>query len=263
TNGDGNPEGFGDGILDIYDYGTGINQYGNLGQGLTGTGWKDYVKDTDNDGIPDYMDTKSNGTTFDIAGTLYASLDANGDGKIDGNTDIDHDGILDAFDTNTAVFGSPRDLNRKLHLYFDGRNDYIEELGVDIINGQSEVTLMAWIKIDSELLNDGVIIGQNKFWIQVNKSKRFSATVNSDYPLTVTDSYKLLLGKWTHVAAVYDINNTDQTLKLYINGEKVAFRNSNIQGGIETSINQNFRILGSAQGSMQYSTVFGSVYFFA
>ncbi|PKP14080.1 MAG: hypothetical protein CVU08_02165 [Bacteroidetes bacterium HGW-Bacteroidetes-3] len=242
TNGDGNPEGFGDGILDIYDYGTGINQYGNLGQGLTGTGWKDYVKDTDNDGIPDYMDTKSNGTTFDIAGTLYASLDANGDGKIDGNTDIDHDGILDAFDTNTAVFGSPRDLNRKLHLYFDGRNDYIEELGVDIINGQSEVTLMAWIKIDSELLNDGVIIGQNKFWIQVNKSKRFSATVNSDYPLTVTDSYKLLLGKWTHVAAVYDINNTDQTLKLYINGEKVAFRNSNIQGGIETSINQNFRI---------------------
>ena len=241
-NNDGALEQFGDGILDIYDYGTGINQYGNLGQGSTGTGWKDYVKDTDNDGIPDYMDTKSNGTTFDIAGTLYAHLDANNDGIIDGTTDVDHDGILDAFDTDPTVFGSPRDLNQKLHLYFDGRNDYIEELGVDIINGQSEVTLMAWVKLDTELLNAGVIIGQNKFWLQINKSKRLSATVNSNYPLTVPDSFKLLLGKWTHVAAVYDINNTDETLKLYVNGEKAAFRYLNIQGGIETSTNQNFRI---------------------
>jgi len=87
-------------------------------------------------------------------------------------TDVDHDGILDAFDTDPTVFGSPRDLNQKLHLYFDGRNDYIEELGVDIINGQSEVTLMAWVKLDTELLNAGVIIGQNKFWLQINKSKR-------------------------------------------------------------------------------------------
>lgn len=242
TNGDGILEQFGDGILDIYDYGKGINHYGNMGQGLTGTGWKDYVKDTDNDGIPDYMDTKSNGTTFDISGTLYAHLDANNDGLIDGTADVDRDGILDAFDTNTSVFGSPRNLNQKLHLYFDGRNDYIEELGVDIINSQSEVTLMAWIKLDAELLNAGVIIGQNKFWLQINKSKRLSATVNSNHPLTVPESFKLLLGKWTHVATVYNINNTDETLKLYINGEKVATRNSNIQGGIETSTNQNFRI---------------------
>ncbi|MBE0423000.1 MAG: T9SS type A sorting domain-containing protein [Lutibacter sp.] len=245
-NGDGVGDGpesetFGDGILDIFDYGIGANQYGNLGQGLTGIGWKDYVKDSDNDGIPDYMDTKSNGTTFDIAGTLYAHLDANNDGLIDGTIDIDRDGILDAFDTNTTVFGSPRDLNRKLHLYFDGRNDYIEELDVDIINGQSEVTLMAWIKFDTELLNDGVIVGQNKFYMQLNKSKWFKATLNN-WPLTAELSPKLTLGKWTHLAAVYDKFNTVETLKLYINGEKVATRNSNIQGGIETSTNQNFRI---------------------
>jgi len=241
TNGDGILEQFGDGILDIYDYGKGINQYGNMGQGLTGTGWKDYVKDTDNDGIPDYMDTKSNGSTFDISGTLYAHLDANNDGLIDGTADVDRDGILDAFDTNTFVFGSPRDLNQKLHLYFDGRNDYIEELGVDIINGKSAVTLMAWIKFDTELLNDGVIVGQNKFYMQLNKSKWFRATVNN-WPLTAVDFPKLTLGKWTHLAAVYDKFDAAETLKLYINGEKVATRNSNIQGGIETSTNQNFRI---------------------
>lgn len=240
-NDDGILESFGDGILDIYDYGTGINQYGNLNQGSTGIGWKDYVKDTDNDGIPDYMDTKSNGTTFDILGTLYTNLDVNNDGLIDGNVDVDLDGILDAFDTKTAVFGSPRDLNRKLHVYFDGRNDYIEELGVDIINGQFEATLMAWIKFDTELLNDGVIVGQNKFYMQLNKSKWFRATVNNRQ-FTADESPKLILGKWTHLAAIYDKFDTVETLKLYINGEKVAFKSSDIQGGIETSTNQNFRI---------------------
>ncbi|MGV8945880.1 MAG: LamG-like jellyroll fold domain-containing protein [Lutibacter sp.] len=240
-NNDGILEQFGDGILDIYDYGIGINQYGNMGQGLTGIGWKDYVKDTDNDGIPDYMDTKSNGTTFDIAGTLYANLDINNDGLIDGTVDIDRDGILDAFDTNTAIFGSPRDLNQKLHLYFDGRNDYVEELGVTIINGQPEVTLMAWIKLDPLFSNNGVIVGQNKFWIQINASKWFNANVNG-YSLTAVDLPRLELGKWTHVAAVYDKNNPTETLKLYINGEKVATRYLNIQGGIETSTNHNFRI---------------------
>ncbi|MFZ2431443.1 MAG: LamG domain-containing protein [Lutibacter sp.] len=240
-NNDGILEYFGDGILDIFDYGTGVNQYGNLGQGLTGIGWKDYVKDSDNDLIPDYMDPKSNGTTFDISATLYANLDTNNNGTIDGSTDIDRDGNLDAFDTNTAIFGSPRDLNRKLHLYFDGRNDYIEELGVDIINGQSEVTLMAWIKFETELLNDGVIVGQNKFYMQLNKSKWFRATVNNKQ-FTADESPKLILGKWIHLAAIYDKFDTVETLKLYINGEKVAFKSSDIQGGIETSTNQNFRI---------------------
>jgi hypothetical protein len=37
-----------------------------------------------------------------------------GYGKIDGHADIDKDGILDAFDTNTALFGSPRDIRTKL-----------------------------------------------------------------------------------------------------------------------------------------------------
>lgn len=239
-NGDGILETFGDGILDIFDYFEGINfatSFGNSNQGTSPL----FVNDTDNDEVPDYMDTKSNGTTFDISGTLYAHLDANNDGLIDGTADVDRDGIWDAFDTKTAIFGSPRDLNGKLHLYFDGRNDYIEELGVDIINGQSEVTLMAWIKFDTELLNDGVIVGQNKFYMQLNKSKWFKATVNN-WSLTAVDFPKLTLGKWTHLTAVYDKFDTAETLKLYINGEKAAVRYLNIQGGIETSTNQNFRI---------------------
>ncbi len=245
TNGDGIMEGFGDGILDIYDYGTGANQYGNLGQGLTGTGWKDYVKDTDNDGTPDYLDTKSNGITFDIAGTLYASLDNNGDGKIDGNTDIDHDGILDAFDTNTAVFGSPRNLNQKLHLYFDGRNDYIEEdNGANIVNGLSQATMMAWVKLDPNFSKNGAIMGQTNFWIRINGSRRLSVEIPDTKPFATPSGITLLsLNIWTHVAAVFEGSNTSEKVKLYINGEKVASTNPTGLGAtIPTSSNTKFRI---------------------
>ncbi|MDP5096982.1 MAG: hypothetical protein NWP90_04760, partial [Flavobacterium sp.] len=110
TNGDGILEGFGDGILDIYDYA--VNIYGNYDQGTNIAPFNYYVRDTDGDGNPDYLDVMSNGLTFDISQTLYAHLDTNNDGIIDGNTDSDGDGILDAFDTNNSVFGSPRNLER-------------------------------------------------------------------------------------------------------------------------------------------------------
>jgi len=243
-NNDGVLELFGDGILDIYDYGTGINQYGNLGQGLTGTGWKDYVKDTDNDGIPDYMDTKSNGTTFDIAGTLYAHLDTYNDGIIDGITDIDRDGILDAFDTNTNVFGSPRDLNQKLHLYFDGRNDFIEEdNGSDIVNGLSEATMMAWVKLDPNFSTHGAIMGQSNFWMRINGSRRLRVEIQDNISVLANLSTVLTLNKWTHVATIYNGSDPIEKVKLYINGEKVTSTNpTGIASTIPTSSNTKFRV---------------------
>ncbi|MDX1829594.1 MAG: choice-of-anchor D domain-containing protein, partial [Lutibacter sp.] len=63
---------FTDGILDKYDYFDGSTFAGSYGNVSQGTGPL-YVKDTDNDGIPDYIDVTSNGTTFDIAGTLYSN----------------------------------------------------------------------------------------------------------------------------------------------------------------------------------------------
>jgi hypothetical protein len=220
TNGDTIIEGFGDGILDLYDYGTGStfsSQYGNLNQGISNANpATTYLKDSDSDGIPDYLDVKSNGVTFDIANTLliydYKTLDTNNNGIIDGTTDADKDGILDAFDTNTAYFGSPRDLQTKLFLDFDGRNDYGQS--TSILGGLSSASLMAWIDLNPAFSTDGVIVGQDKFQIRINNSKKLEAIVNGT---TFTYNTALTVSQWYNVAATYDGAN----LKLYVNGTLV------------------------------------------
>ncbi|RTY87205.1 choice-of-anchor D domain-containing protein [Flavobacterium sp. RSP15] len=217
TDGNGTIELFGDGILDIYDYGTGINQYGNLGQGENVAPFLNYLLDTDGDGIPNYIDVKSNGLTFDIAKTLliydYKTLDTNNDGIIDGTTDADKDGIPDAFDTNPAVFGSPRDLHSKLFLDFDGRNDYGQS--TSILGGLANASLMAWINLNPAFITDGVIVGQDKFQIRISAAKKLQAVVNGT---TVTFGTALDVSQWYNVATVFDGNN----LKLYLNGTLVT-----------------------------------------
>jgi len=260
SNGDGVGDGlesetFDDGILDIFDYFEGVDfatSYGNNKQGTSPL----FVKDTDGDGTPDYMDTKSNGTTFDISETFYANLDTNNDGLIDGTADVDRDGILDAFDTNTSVSGSPRDLSGKLHLYFDGRNDYIEEdSGTNIVNGLPEATMMAWIKLDPNFIDHGAIMGQSNFWIRINGSRRLRVEIPDTKPFTTPTITALSLNKWTHVAAVFNGVDAYEKVKLYINGEKVAGTNPTGLGlTIPSTSNTKFRIGRAPSNGDIYNT---------
>ncbi|AUP78021.1 LamG-like jellyroll fold domain-containing protein [Flavivirga eckloniae] len=217
-NSDGTSEYFTDGILDLYDFFNGstfATAYGNSNQGATGSGWAYYVADTDNDNIPDYLDVTSDGSTFDISHTLYANLDANNDGLIDDTNDAEGDGILDLFDTDDTVFGSPRDLNRKLQLYFDGRNDYAAESSV--IDGWGEVSIMAWIKIDPSATGTQIVLGQNEFYVRLNADKSVSAFADGN---TITNGTPLNTNQWIHVAATYSDSNS--IFKLYVNGTMSA-----------------------------------------
>ncbi|MGC6430310.1 MAG: LamG-like jellyroll fold domain-containing protein [Jejuia sp.] len=217
-NSDGTIEYFTDGILDLYDFFEGSSMstgFGNSNQGTTGTGWEYYVVDTDNDGTPDYLDTTSDGSTYDISHTLYASLDGNNDGIIDDTSDTEGDGILDLFDTNDAVFGSPRDLNDKFLLYFDGRNDYADESTV--IDEWSGASLMTWLKIDPSSTGEQFIMGQDEFYLKLNTDKTVSAYADSK---TVKSSSALTTNYWVHIAATYSSSNS--LMALYVNGEQVS-----------------------------------------
>ncbi len=243
SNGDGIIEYFGDGILDIYDYGTGATfstKYGNSGQGTANliNPAATFLKDTDNDGIPDYLDIKSDGSTFDIATNKliydYKTLDSDNNGIIDGTADIDHDGILDAYDTNTATFGSPRDLHTKLYLDFDGRNDYAEN-NTTILGGLAKASLMAWIDLNSSFNTTGVVLGEKNFQIQITNDKKLQvifngSTLTFSTPVTPFASVFLNTNQWYNVGATYD----GATLKLFLNGTMVA--SSAKTGAITTDI---------------------------
>ena len=217
VDGNGVTDTFGDGILPIYDKNPGV--YGNLNHGTANANpATTYLKDTDGDGIPDYLDIMSNGTTFDITNNklIYAPkiLDSNNDGILDSTTDIDKDGIMDNFDTNTTSFGSPRDLGKSLFLDFDGRNDYAQDLTA-VLNGQAKASIMAWIDLNSAFSGPGFIVGQDNFQLRVTNAKKLEVYCNTK---TVTSATPLDTKRWYHVAAVYDGIN----VYLYLNGQNIG-----------------------------------------
>ncbi len=232
---DGVVEYFTDGILDLYDYFEGSDMstaFGNENQGSTGTGWEYYVIDSDNDGTPDYLDITSDGSTYDISHTLYANLDANDDGLIDDTNDAEGDGILDLFDTNDAVFGSPRDLDSKFQLYFDGRNDYATDS--EILSGLQNVTIMGWVKIDADFSGYSMVFGQSNIELQVHNysSPRVYGRVNGISISNSTSTHPIVTNRWYHLALVYD--GINDSLKLYLNGENISSTT-----GIGSTLNTN------------------------
>jgi hypothetical protein len=206
--GDGKGDGLdsdGDGLLNLYDNST-----------VYGTTTRIYAQDSDLNGTPDYMqlDADDDGVD-DIQTGLYASFDTNNDGIIDGTGDSDGDGILDVFDTDDVVKGSPRDLDRKLYLDFDGKNDYAEDSA--ILGGLTNATLMAWIDLNSAYSATGVVVGQNRFHIRVTESKIVQVVANE----TIIGETPLNTSQWCHVAATYENGN----ITLYINGKEEATQN--------------------------------------
>ncbi|MFI1771235.1 GEVED domain-containing protein [Thalassobellus citreus] len=200
----------GDGILSIID-----NNDTDADGNDHGSSAYNTPLDSDGDTIPDYLDIHNDITGIDdIDTTIYTSYDANNDGIIDGNTDIDLDGILDTFDTDTNTYGSPRDLDDKYTLFFDGRNDYVEDSSV--IDGWANGTIMAWIKIAAGATGDRYIIGQDNFYLMINNGGNLTALANGT---TLTSSATLSTNIWIHVAASY--NSTTGAFSLYLNGEEI------------------------------------------
>ena len=223
---------YADGILDIYDYFNGdtvTTAYGNQNQG---TGYTYYVLDTDLDGTPDYLDVQSDGSTYDISHTLYANLDSDNNGSIDGTVDSEGDGIIDLFDSDDSSFGSPRDLNLKLVLSFDGRNDYVQD--AELLSGLSNVSVMGWIKIDPSFSGRSIILGQNNIEIELqdNSEPRIYGRVNGTTITNNPATHPIVKNQWYHISVVYD--GTNDIMKLYLNGEEIA--NSN---GVGSTLNTN------------------------
>ncbi len=223
-NGDGLGDGLDsdrDGLLDLFDDFTGF-----------GTHNKNSAQDYDGDSIPDYLqiDSDSDGI-FDIGTSLYANLDANLDGLIDAGPDLDRDGINDTFDTNTSQLGSPRDIDQKLHLDFDGRNDFAASQNV--LGNLPSATIMGWIKLSNGYSSDGFLFGQDNFNLEISASGILKTTANS---VSISFPEVLLADRWYHVSAVYDAANPTEKLILYVNGrQEMASNDGSLSSGLQNS----------------------------
>ncbi|RZJ73629.1 choice-of-anchor D domain-containing protein [Flavobacterium sp.] len=251
SNGDGdvNGDGLGDGIDTDKD--------GILDKFDTFVGWgtqvRPFAANTDGAGNPDYMQLDSNSDgVFDIAGSLYANLDTNNDGRIDGNTDVDKDGILDNFDTTVTALGSPRNLERKLYIDFDGRNDYAE--GSQILSSLPQSTIMGWIKIPSGYASDAIVFGQENFMIRIPANMQLR-TVAKGVTVSGGSTNVLQPNRWYHVAATFDGTQSSQQLRLYLNGTQVAVSaassNATLSGALAASTNK-FTIAKNAASSANF-----------
>ncbi|KAA5820903.1 choice-of-anchor D domain-containing protein [Algibacter amylolyticus] len=207
--------------------------------------------DSDSDGIPDYLEIDSNNDgVFDIEETIYVDYDTNNDGRIDGSADVDKDGILDSFDTNSTVFGSPRKLDESYTLYFDGRNDYISE-NLPVIDSWSSSTLMAWIKIAPGASGKRRIVGQDNFYLAVNADGTAIATAGG---VSANSTTVLPINIWVHVAASF--NNVDGNFVLYVNGEEESIETA---GTIPAAVS-DFTV-GRKPGVLGEENVLTSEYF--
>ena len=229
VNSDGVVEFYTDGILDIYDYYNGTTFTTGYGNNNQGVGHTYFVLDSDGDGTPDYIDIYNNSNgTFDISNTFHADLDANNDGIIDGSLDADGDGILDDFDTNSAKFGSPRDMSGKFQLYFDGRNDYVEDSS--LLSGLSELSLMGWIKIDPSGTGNQLLFGQDNFYFRLLSNKRLYVSTGNK---TLISTTSIPTGQWVHLAATY--SDTTNNFRILINGKENTSRTVNGALSTDTS----------------------------
>ncbi len=103
-----------DGILDLYESGIDGSQIAandNPANGVLDSAnalSTNTPKDTDGDGVPDFLDLDSDndGITDLTESGITGFTDANNDGVVDG-PDADNDGVQDSVDGDDAVFGSP------------------------------------------------------------------------------------------------------------------------------------------------------------
>ncbi|MEW4923479.1 LamG-like jellyroll fold domain-containing protein [Algibacter sp. 2305UL17-15] len=249
------------------DTATGI--YNNYGTGLV-------LTDTDGDGVYDYIDLDSdNDGTPDIEENGMANTILNADTDSDGLDNTFEGGNLnDGFDVNDEINNpsdasilpdtdgdlvSGGDLDYRdvfspnppsiATIDFDGVDDYVDS-GLDL-SGFSQLTAMAWVKLDPAFSGNGSIISQGDFQIMVSTTRVPIVKVNG-YTKSLTGSDAVTKDIWTHVTVVFNSAASSDKLKVYINGNfKTSSNDTALNSSISTSTDA-FTIGKNASANSEY-----------
>ncbi|MCB4797992.1 LamG-like jellyroll fold domain-containing protein [Neotamlana laminarinivorans] len=136
---------------------------------------------------------------------------------------------------------------------FDGVDDYLS--GTSFVNGNSAVTIMAWIKSDSGNSTDMVVAGEDeacKLWLSNGNIPSFTISTTLNSAVTISSTSSIAFDEWHHVTGVYD--NASGNMSLYIDGVEVSTGSTNGAIATTASSNGNFEIgrLSSSVSNQQY-----------
>ncbi len=213
TDGDGVPDFLdddsdNDGVLDIFENG--------LANTLSGT-------DTDNDGLDDNFETNGvNDVTLDVNEDITdPSTFPDADGDLSSNGDVDY---RDLFDVNPPQVAA---------LDFDGLNDYVT--GEGFLNGASQLTIMAWIKIANSASGTMTIAGEDtgyRLFVENANTLGFITRTDDNISHSVSGS-SINFNEWHHVTGTF--SSLTGLTNFYIDGEFVGSNSGTIGAVIETS----------------------------
>ncbi|GAA4977430.1 LamG-like jellyroll fold domain-containing protein [Algibacter aquimarinus] len=118
------------------------------------------------------------------------------------------------------------------NLDFDGIDDYVNRSA--FLGGKSEVTMMSWIKLDSNS-SGGEIIGQRNFRLYLDNNKQLKAFIktNSGEELSSVDLPEGILKEnlWYHTIIKFD--GDSGTATLYLNGNVIwSYQDDSLIGTI-------------------------------
>lgn len=164
--------------------------------------------DTDNDGLDNLFEGSSDNDPLDVNDEINnpsASILPDLDNDLNTGGDLDY---RDLFNTNPPASAT---------IDFDGVDDYLSTNS--FINGNDEVSIMAWVKVDSGNSGFTTIAGEDvacKLYLQNGNKPCFSIKTDGNSTLVVSAN-TLKLNEWHHIIGTY--SNATGILNIYIDGE--------------------------------------------
>ena len=232
-----------------------VGLWSNYGVGITpentdGLDLVDYLDiDSDNDGTPDIeengMANVASGVDTDLDG-LDDSFEGSNVNDLDSNDEIDDptnlvvlpDADGDLFTVGDLDYRDVFNVNppSSATIDFDGVDDYLDT--TNYIKNWTAGTIMGWVKVDhtssGNLPGLYSVAGQENMRLYVTNGRtpafyvitQDQVTASSGYPSNIqvqpdpSLNIKLENQLWYHLTGVF--NSSDQTVKLYLNGELVG-----------------------------------------
>ena len=204
------------------------------------------VIDTDKDKIPDFLD-------LDTDNDGFPDIEENGIMNPASDMDSDNDGLDDAFEG--SELNDPTDANDEInnpsssilpdadgdlslpggdldyrdlfnenppaisHIDFDGVDDYLSRDG--FIGGHGEITIMAWVKIDSENVGKSTIAGESGLRLVFKDGNIPGFAVNMISGEVVVHPFEgINYNEWHHLTGRF--SNSNGSILLYLDGALIA-----------------------------------------